>query len=280
MPRSLACWRSLFRGKAVPSEGGNVVVRYRLNLPEGRDVTIRISMCVTVCFAQVITHGSWFTVVHTPCAVCAVDGTYSRVMSQKMGDISSGDLTEWLSARGLSSETCDALACAGLGGATLLELCEDDLADEELGLEPDEIAKLLELIVAAQQARDDDDEDGDGGDADGEASALAIGGSFGTLLSVGLVCFDITMIIAELPHADSKMRAQRSVHGAGGNAANTCVACCRLAPAGLAPHKKVRLLTRLGDDALAAQVCWCVLVCVCVCACGVVVESGSRLARV
>jgi hypothetical protein len=184
-------------------------------------------------------------------------------MSQKLGDISSGDLTEWLSARGLSSETCDALACAGLGGATLLELCEDDLADEELGLEPDEIAKLLELIVAAQQARDDDDEDGDGGDADGEASALAIGGSFGTLLSVGLVCFDITMIIAELPHADSKMRAQRSVHGAGGNAANTCVACCRLAPAGLAPHKKVRLLTRLGDDALAAQVCWCVLVCVC-----------------
>ena len=83
------------------------------------------------------------------------------------------------------------------------------------------------------------------------ASFSTHGARGGTVLSVGIVVFDIAMVCDGFPSADSKTRALRSLSGGGGNAANASVACARLLDG--AAGSRVRFVTRFGDDCLATQ---------------------------
>ena len=56
--------------------------------------------------------------------------------------LDAGGVAAFLRERGFAPDTVASVRCVGLSGAQLLALTADDLADEELGLEPDEAAKL------------------------------------------------------------------------------------------------------------------------------------------
>ena len=60
--------------------------------------------------------------------------------------LDAGGVAAFLRERGFAPDTVASVRCVGLSGAQLLALSADDLADEELGLEPDEAAKLARLI--------------------------------------------------------------------------------------------------------------------------------------
>ena len=60
--------------------------------------------------------------------------------------LDAGGVAAFLRERGFAPNTVASVRCVGLSGAQLLALTADDLADEELGLEPNEAAKLARLI--------------------------------------------------------------------------------------------------------------------------------------
>ena len=71
------------------------------------------------------------------------------------------------------------------------------------------------------------------------------------ILSVGHVCLDIVNELAFYPEEDSDVRATASVHGRGGNAANSVAVLAALAPLGPRP-RVCALMAPLADD-LAAK---------------------------
>ena len=85
-------------------------------------------------------------------------------------------------------------------------------------------------LVFAETARTAATKEAAEGSAIGDAAAAApsttaaAAPSGGAIVSVGLVCMDSTMWVAQQPAADSKSVASRSLTRGGGNAANSSVA--------------------------------------------------------
>ena len=84
---------------------------------------------------------------------------------------------------------------------------------------------------------------------DGSARKMALDGSAGkTILVIGACCLDRSIPIESYPQEDAKIRStpnQPIVESGGGNGANTACAIARLSP-----DIRVRLLTKIGDDAV------------------------------